>query len=121
MWAKIITDLHESKPYLASQLRARARPGLVAEGNLELWLPDTGLKTPDDLARELAAALETLYGQKWTVTATNKQTKTETMAETDARLKQEAITAAHQHKDVRKALEAFEGAEVVDVKKAQND
>lgn len=115
MWAKIITDLHDTKPYLASQLRGKARPGLVEDGKLEIWLPDTGLKTPEDLAKELAGALEQLYDAPWQVTALEKQTKTETLAETDARLKREAITAASQHKDVRKVLNAFEGAEVVDV------
>lgn len=81
-----------------------------------MWLPDTGLKTPEDLAKELAAALEGLYGKPWQVTAATKQPRTETAAETEARLKQEAITAASQHKDVRRALEAFDGAQVVDVK-----
>ena len=115
MWAKIITDLHHSKPYLASQLRAKARPGLVEEGKLELWLPDTGLKTPEDLAKELGAALQTLYNNEWQVTALDKQTNTETLAEKEHRLKKEAIADAAQHKDVRKMLDAFDGAEVVDV------
>ena len=115
LWAKIIADLHQIKPYLASQLRAKARPGFVEEGVLEVWLPDTGLKTPDDLAKELALALKDLYNTTWQVTATDKQTKTETLAEKEIRLKQEALLAAQQHKDVRKVLDTFAGAEVVDV------
>lgn len=92
---------------------------MVEAGKLELYLPETGLKTPAELAKELEAALEVVYGMPWVVTAVNEATHSrpvaETFVETKTREQKEAVAAAADHPTVRKALDAFSGAEVIAV------
>ncbi len=105
---------------MASQLKNKARPARVEQGILDIWLPETGLKTPDELAKELAVTLEQIYNTPWQVTASNKQVKTETFIETEQRQKADAITAATQHKSVKRVLDSFPDAKVVAVETKTN-
>ena len=92
---------------------------MVEAGNLELHLPETGLKTPDELAKELQGELEIVYGMPWTVKAVSEDFDSrpvaETFVETKNREQKEAVEAAADHPVVRKALDAFPGAEVAAV------
>ena len=92
---------------------------MVEAGHLELHLPETGLKTPAELAKELEAALQSVYDIPWKVVAINENINSrpvaETFVETKARKQKEAVAAAADHPTVRKALDTFAGAEVVAV------
>lgn len=88
---------------------------MVKEGHLELWLPSTGLKTPEDLAQELKAILEQIYNTPWRVEAITRQVNTQTQAEIDINQKKEAIIHAGQRPEIRKILNLFEGSAVTDV------
>ncbi|GEM_PF-6169249 len=118
-WAQILKTLEKKKPYLASQLKTKARPAVVEAGNLEIQLPETGLKTPDELAKELKSELEIIYGMPWEVKAIDEfstgRPVSETFVETKNREQKEAVVAAADHPAVRKALDAFPGAEVTAV------
>lgn len=118
-WAQILKTLESKKPYLASQLKSKARPAVVETGKLEIQLPETGLKTPQELAKELQAELEIIYGMPWDVTAIGEGSTgrpvAETFVETKNREQKEAVVAAADHPVVRKALDAFPGAEIAAV------
>ncbi|MEM5518775.1 DNA polymerase III subunit gamma/tau [Henriciella sp. AS95] len=102
----------EREPTLWGEAKAYIRPALFAEGTISCDLKDGA---PVDLLRRLTDFLEISTGLEWDVR--KAQTTRETVKEREDRQKQERIDQVKTHPDVKAALEAIPGAEIIEVRR----
>ncbi len=96
---------------LKSLLERMVRPVKVSPGRVEMALePDA----PHSLAGELGRKLEAWTGRRWIV-ALSKEPGETPIAEQRRDRRDSLFARARQHPEVRAVLEAFPGAEIVDV------
>ncbi|GGB76424.1 DNA polymerase III subunit gamma/tau [Henriciella pelagia] len=100
----------EREPRLWGEAKAYIRPAVFAEGTISCDLKDGA---PIDLLRRLTDFLEISTGLEWDVR--KAQTSRETVKEREDRQKAERIEAVKAHPDVKAALEAIPGAEIIEV------
>ncbi|RIJ32411.1 DNA polymerase III subunit gamma/tau [Henriciella mobilis] len=104
----------ERQPTLWGQAKAYIRPAVFADGTISCDLKDGA---PVDLLRRLTDFLEVSTGRVWDVQ--KAKTNRETVKEREERLKNERIEAVRSDPDVRAALAAIPGAEIVEVSDPQ--
>ena len=104
----------ERQPTLWGQAKAYIRPAVFADGTISCDLKDGA---PVDLLRRLTDFLEVSTGRVWDVQ--KAKTNRETVKEREERLKNERIDAVRTDPDVRAALAAIPGAEIVEVSDPQ--
>jgi DNA polymerase-3 subunit gamma/tau len=103
-------------------LENKARLVKLDEGRLEVFLPDSGLKSANELAKEIELSLTQLAGAPWKVVlASTRVPAAETLVETRARVQASRLQIAREHAAVQRVLGAFPGADVVDVMDEEGD
>ncbi len=100
----------EREPRLWGEAKSYIRPALFAEGTISCDLKDGA---PVDLLRRLTDFLEISTGHEWDVQ--RARTSRETINEREERVKAERIEAVKAHPDIKAALAAIDGLEVIDV------
>ncbi|MEE2879382.1 MAG: DNA polymerase III subunit gamma/tau [Pseudomonadota bacterium] len=100
----------ERQPTLWGEAKAYIRPAVFSDGTISCDLKDGA---PVDLLRRLTDFLEISTGRVWDVQ--KSRTSRETVKEREDRIKSERIEAVKTDPDVKAALEAIPGAEIVDV------
>ncbi|MEQ8558626.1 MAG: DNA polymerase III subunit gamma/tau [Henriciella sp.] len=103
----------ERKPTLWGEAKAYIRPAVFADGTISCDLKDGA---PVDLLRRLTDFLEVSTGRVWDVQ--KAKTGRETVKEREERLKAERIDEVKSDPDVKAALAALPGAEIVEVSEA---
>ena len=100
----------ERQPTLWGEAKAYIRPAVFADGTISCDLKDGA---PVDLLRRLTDFLEVSTGRVWDVQ--KAKTSRETVKEREERLKAERIDSVRADPDVKAALAALPGAEIVEV------
>lgn len=99
---------------LAATLSQKARPEVVEDGHIAVFLPDGPLQDGRALARELEESLQAVYNRPWRVKIT-AENGNETHSERSSREKAEKLELARNAAPVRQLMRVFPGAEVVDI------
>ncbi len=98
-------------------MRTTARPVSVAKGRIRLYIKGTGLKSPDDIKQEFIACLKQATGEHWHVELAGPMEVSgiSTLAEQLAQQAQEKRATFKKHPMVKRVLDQFPGAEVIDI------
>ncbi|MBI1363249.1 MAG: DNA polymerase III subunit gamma/tau [Proteobacteria bacterium] len=119
-WDALVSAVSKARPYLGAELAKKGRPVKLDGQRLDVYLPDAGFKTGAELAKELATTLEGMTGSRWQVNLA-AQANGETVSEKKERVKVEKIRQAREAEPVRRVMNAFPGADVVDVIQPENE
>ena len=103
----------EREPVLWGEAKAYIRAHHFIEGVISCDLKDGA---PVDLLRRLTDFLEIATGHEWDVRKAGREAEVETVHEREERVKHERIDTVRTHPDVRAALEAIPGLEILDVR-----
>jgi DNA polymerase-3 subunit gamma/tau len=103
----------EREPILLGEARAYIRPNHFIEGTLSCDLKGGA---PVDLLRRLTDFLEIATGHEWDVRKAGNEKPVETIKEREERVRQESIDTVRSHPDVRAAIEAIPGIEILEVR-----
>ena len=103
------------EPLLAAAVWQRVHPVRFEPGRIEIAL-EPGL--PADLPNRLGAILEQRLGGRWLIVVGNDCSRP-TLAQEERARKQARLEAARDDPIVRRALETFPGATIVDVEPAE--
>ena len=103
----------EREPILWGEAKAYIRTSLFAEGTISCDLKDGA---PVDLLRRLTDFLEIATGHEWDVRKAGRQADVETVHEREERVKHERIDTVRTHPDVRAALDAIPGLQILEVR-----
>ncbi len=117
-WGALVAALRAEKPALAAELERQVSCQKLEGTHLTVHI-SRGLKLPEQLARDLKAALLATTGQSWQIDLEAEVgaagTRPATLAEVHAAETRERVTAASASAEVKAALELFPGAEVESV------
>ncbi len=112
-WEGVVSVVKRDKPSLGAMLSQKGR--LVSfKGNSITLAIDSGLMEPDMIATDLRKTLNKISGEIWAVSITKKGGG-ETISEVKTKLGEERKQQASNNEDVKKILETFPGAELVEV------
>jgi DNA polymerase-3 subunit gamma/tau len=121
-WSALVASLRAEKPALAAELERQVRCESLENTHLTLHI-SRGLKTADQLTRELKSTLLAHTGQTWQIdvkTEHNPDTiKPATLAEVRIAQERERIIQAAASDELKAALNFFPGAEIEAVHPAE--
>ena len=119
-WEGLVKAISKEKPYLGAQIAQKGRAVRIEGTTLDVHLPDSAFKTAAELAKELSATLQGMTGERWQVTLA-QHAEGETVVEAKARVRQDKIRQAREAEPIRRVMNAFPGADVVDVIQPEED
>ncbi|MGB7203941.1 MAG: DNA polymerase III subunit gamma/tau, partial [Anderseniella sp.] len=98
---------------LARELKHHVLPVSLGPGHIEVSLLPSA---PNGIANELMRRLEAWTGKRWIVSVTSSKVTGQTLAEQKREQDNNLLHSARQNEDVRAVLDAFPGAEIVEVR-----
>lgn len=112
-WEDVVQAVKKEKASLGAMLSQRGRIVSFETGAINLSI-DSGLMDVDAIVGDLRKVLKGLTGEVWDITI-SKKAGGETLSETSEKKAADRKEKAAEEEDVKKILETFPGAELVEV------
>jgi DNA polymerase-3 subunit gamma/tau len=112
-WEVVVKSVKKEKPSLGAMLSQKGRIVSFEEGAITLAI-DSGLMDSDTITMDLRKTLKSISGKNWDIQLT-KNGGGETLSEINTQKSENRKEKAAKEADVKKILETFPGAELLEV------